>query len=148
MAEDCVDKAIQLGRLYQAPCTTQSLKIHGYTDSKVSDEPLGVYGSDAVNINKLCISNPELTKLLHPKLPYIAAEIVWAAREEMCRSVDDALSRRTRALQLDAKAAIETAPIVANLLAAELGREEEWISNQVESFTKLAQQYLVADEIK
>jgi glycerol-3-phosphate dehydrogenase len=68
--------------------------------------------------------------------------VVWAAREEMARTVEDALSRRTRALLLNARAAIAMAPRVAALMAAELGRDEAWQHAQVEAFTTLARQYL------
>jgi glycerol-3-phosphate dehydrogenase len=79
---------------------------------------------------------------LHDRLPYIKAEIVWAAREELCMTVEDALSRRTRALLLDARAAIECAPAVAALLARELGRDQRWIDEQVDEFTMVAGNYL------
>ena len=57
---------------------------------------------------------------LHPRLPFKAREVVWAARNEMARTVEDVLARRTRALFLDARAAMEAAPAVARLLAKEL----------------------------
>jgi len=91
----------------------------------------------------MAASNPSLSQLLHPRLPYIQAEIIWAAREEMCMTVEDAMSRRTRALLLDAAAAIECAPLVAELLARELGRDAAWQERQVEEFKQLAQGYLV-----
>ncbi len=77
-------------------------------------EELAVYGTDAAGIRALIAERPELGERLHPALPYVAAEIVWAAREEMSRNLDDALSRRTRALLLNARAAMEIAPRVAD----------------------------------
>jgi glycerol-3-phosphate dehydrogenase len=68
---------------------------------------------------------------------------VWAARNEMARTVDDVLARRTRSLLFDARAAIEIAPEVARLLAAELGRDEAWEKNQIEEFTTMARGYLL-----
>ena len=65
-------------------------------------------------------------------------------REEMARTVDDVLSRRTRSLILDARAAVEAAPRVAELMASELGRDEEWVEGQVASFTEMAKAYLLA----
>ena len=61
----------------------------------------------------------------------------------MARTVEDVLARHTRALFLNAIAAIAMAEPVARLLAAELGRDEAWISTQVKDFTELAQQYRV-----
>ncbi len=121
---------------------THHLRVHGYHERPEELGPLAVYGSDAAAIQAMAASEPELGRRLHPDLPYIAAEIVWAAREEMSRTVDDALSRRTRALSLNARAAIAMAPGVARLLARELGRDEAWEQAQVESFTALAAQYL------
>jgi len=76
-------------------------------------------------------------------LPYIAAEVVWAARAEMARTVEDVLARHTRALFLNAKAAMEMAEPVAWLLAEELGRDEAWIAAQVAEFCALAELYRV-----
>jgi glycerol-3-phosphate dehydrogenase len=81
---------------------------------------------------------------LHPDLPYIAAEVVWAARVEMARTVEDVLARHTRALFLNANAAIAMAEPVAKLLAAELGRDDAWVAAQVREFCELAKQYRVA----
>jgi glycerol-3-phosphate dehydrogenase len=75
----------------------------------------------------------------------VAAQVVWAARHEMARTVEDVLSRRTRELLLDARASIEMAPRVAELLAGELGRDEAWQREQVDAYTELARGYLVAD---
>jgi glycerol-3-phosphate dehydrogenase len=104
---------------------------------------LEVYGSDAENIRALASASPALAAQLHPALPYIAAEVVWAAREEMARTVEDALARHTRALFLNAKAAIAMTEPVAALLAVELGRDEAWAEAQVNEFNELAQQYRV-----
>jgi glycerol-3-phosphate dehydrogenase len=143
MAEDTVDHAITLGKLDDKPCATRDLKIHGYyPDALEVLGELAVYGSDAGSIEKLAKERPEWAEQLHPSLPYIAAEIVWGARQEMSRTVDDALSRRTRALLLNAAAASEIAPRVAALLAAELGHDQAWIDAQVAEFQKLAEQYL------
>ena len=141
MAEDTVNHAATLGKLPDAACVTADLKVHGWSDdSDLGD--LQVYGSDAAAIRALAASSPELAEKLHPALPYIAAEIAWAAREEMSRTVDDALARRTRALLLNAAAAIDVAPRVAALLARELGHDEAWQAAQVEAFRALARQYL------
>jgi glycerol-3-phosphate dehydrogenase len=76
-------------------------------------------------------------------LPYVEAEVVWAAREEMARTVEDVLARRTRALFLNAKAALRMAPRVAALLARELGCDQKWQADQIEKFNKTAEGYLV-----
>jgi glycerol-3-phosphate dehydrogenase len=87
-------------------------------------------------------AHPGRGHALHPALPYLAAEVIWAARWEMARSVEDVLSRRTRALLLNARAAVAMAPRVAELLAAELGRDDAWRDDQVRRFTALAANYL------
>ena len=143
MAEDTVDHAITLGKLDDKPCATRNLKIHGfYPDAAEALQELAVYGSDAEHIEALAKEHPEWAARLHPSLPYIGAEVIWGARQELSRTVDDALSRRTRALLLNAAAASEIAPRVAALLAAELGRDQTWIDQQVTAFQALAAQYL------
>jgi glycerol-3-phosphate dehydrogenase len=142
MAEDTVDHAITLGKLPDVECTTKNLRIHGYVEDSASLGSLEVYGSDAEAIRALA-KDPALAARLHPALPYIAAEVVWAAREEMARTVEDVLARHTRALFLHADAAIAMAEPVARLLAAELGRDEAWVKAQVAEFCALAEQYRV-----
>jgi glycerol-3-phosphate dehydrogenase len=142
MAEDCVDHAITLGGLDERPCVTATTHIHGYDQHPEELGNLSVYGADAAAILALAKENPELAKPLHPELPYIAAEVVWAARHEMCRTADDALSRRTRALLLNARAAVAIAPAVASLLGKELGKDSSWVEAQVTAFRTLAAQYI------
>jgi glycerol-3-phosphate dehydrogenase len=142
MAEDCVDHAITLGKLPDVECATKSLKIHGYAKDSEARGSLEVYGSDAKAIRELA-GESRLAMQLHPELPYIAAEVVWATREEMARTVEDALARHTRALFLNARAAMDMAEPVARLLAGELGRDEVWVAAQVKEFYALAQHYRV-----
>jgi glycerol-3-phosphate dehydrogenase len=101
-----------------------------------------MYGSDYAELSKLAASDPKLGEPLHARLPYIAAQAVWAARHEMARTVEDVLARRTRALLLDVAASIEAAPRVAELLAAELGRDKDWQRNQIAAYGQLAGTYI------
>jgi glycerol-3-phosphate dehydrogenase len=142
MAEDCVNHAINLGDLRDVPCVTANLPVHGYHQHAEALGSLAVYGSDAVEIRALAAANPELATQLNPELPYIAAEVVWAARNEMARTLEDVLARRTRALFLNAAAAITMAPRVARILAMELKHDQTWARQQAETFTSLAAQYL------
>ena len=83
MAEDAVNHAVTLGKLADAPCVTEHLRVHGYAEDAERWGELFVYGSDAEKVLALANEDPELARQLHPDLPYIAAEVVWAARE--CR---------------------------------------------------------------
>jgi glycerol-3-phosphate dehydrogenase len=143
MAEDCVDHAITLGRLDEKPCVTRNLRIHGYREETDDLGPLWVYGSDAAAIQAIAAGDASLAAPLDSSLPYIGAEVVWAAREEMARTVDDVLSRRTRALFLNARAAQRMIEPVAALLARELGRDDAWKRNQIASASALAEKYVV-----
>jgi len=139
MAEACVDRAARLAGLPFRPCVTRHLRIHGYAPA--SNRPLAVYGSDGDSIRRIAEADPELAAPLHPALPYTGAEVVWAARAEMARRVEDVLARRTRALFLNAQAAREMAPRVAELLARELGRDAAWAADQLRAFSQLATGY-------
>jgi glycerol-3-phosphate dehydrogenase len=141
MAEDCVDHAITLGRLREEPCVTKTLKIHGHRSHTDDLGSLWVYGSDADAIRDIAARDSTLNTPLHPDLPYIGAEVVWGARQEMARTVEDALARRTRALFLDAQAAHQMALPAARIMAEELHRGKDWIEGQVAEFQALANQY-------
>src|SRR5579871_2895190 len=142
MAEDCVDQASTLARLPEKPCVTAHLNVHGYHPASDRFGPLAVYGSDALAIRALMENDAMLGETLHPALPYSAAEVIWAAREEMARTVEDVMARRTRALFLNARAAMEMAPRVGELLEREFGFNEEWKAAQVRAFCETAEKYL------
>ena len=146
MAEDTVNTAISRGKLDDRPCVTATLPIHGAMVVNF-DHPLHYHGTDAAKIRELAAGRPEWSGRLHPRLPYLKAEVIWAVREELCMTVEDALSRRTRSLFLDARAAIECAEPVAAMLAAELGRDREWQMQQVAAFKQIAEGYLIPARI-
>jgi len=140
MAEDAVTRAAAVGGLTPHAAATEALRLHGApAPGTTTVAPrFAPYGSDAAAIEKLIATEPPLGRRLHPRLAACVAEVVWAARYEMARTVDDVLSRRTRALQLDARAAIEAAPLVAELLACELGRDRAWVTAQIAEFKAIA----------
>jgi len=141
MAEETVDLAITHAGLNARPCITKELKIHGSTEI-AGDHHLDIYGSDRQNIENLAQQEPDLNHKLHPKFPYLLAEVVWSARNEMAETVEDILSRRLRILFIDANAAKEMAPKVASLLAKELKQQISWENDQVDNFNKLADGYI------
>ena len=143
MAEDCVDHASTLARLPEKTCVTRHLNVHGFHRQASNFGSLSVYGSDALLIQDLMRADASLASPLHPALPYCGAEVIWAARTEMARTIEDVLARRTRALFLNARAAIEMAPATARLLAAELSRDEKWEAEQVDQFRALAAGYVL-----
>jgi glycerol-3-phosphate dehydrogenase len=144
MAEQCLDQAVLLAGLPERPCATRSFHLHGYHTDAARFGDLEVYGSDAPAIRRLMRSQPGLEERLHEALPIHAGQVVWAARYEMARTVDDVLARRTRALQLDARAARAMAPRVAELLAGELGGDETWQEAERARFDDLSRTYLLS----
>ncbi|MCF8335297.1 MAG: glycerol-3-phosphate dehydrogenase/oxidase [Bacteroidales bacterium] len=146
MGEDTVDRAIKVSGLEKKASKTKNLPIHGYLENVNRSNHLYVYGSDRKAIEELMEQEPELTERLDERLDFTKAEVVWAVRNEMARTVDDVLARRVRALPLDARAAVDMAPEVARILARELGKDEQWQKEQVESFTSLANGYYLEDK--
>lgn len=144
MGQDTIDRAIKVASLPPRKSATLEMKLHGWTDdlSAACSEWERVYGSDLAVLHELSARDPQLDALLHPRLAFRGREVVWAARYEMARTLEDVLARRTRALFLDARAAIEAAPEVARLLGAELGKSSEWRERQVAAFTEMAANYL------
>ena len=143
MAEDTVDKAIELNLLEKKACVTKKFRIHGYQLNPDLNNHLYIYGSDIQAIKTLMQSDPAMAEKLHPKYDYTVAEVVWAVREEMALNVEDILARRVRLLFLDARVAAEVAPKVARIVAKELGYDQAWIDGQVKEFTDLAGHYIL-----
>ncbi len=144
MAEDTIDRAIKLGKVEKRKCRTRTLKIHGYRPNPDLSDHMYVYGSDEPAITKLIEQNPALGERLSEKYGYTAAEVVWAVRKEMALTVEDVLARRVRMLFVDAREARAAARRVAEIMAAECGRDEAWIEAQVEAFTAIANNYIVS----
>ncbi|MBK8978847.1 MAG: glycerol-3-phosphate dehydrogenase/oxidase [Planctomycetes bacterium] len=144
MAEDVVDHVATLAQLDERPCTTRRLRVHGYHAHGERFGDLAAWGSDAPLIDDLVRAEPELGDVVVPGLPYRFAQVVFAVRTEMARTVEDVLSRRIRALLLDARGAVAASPRVAALVARELGRDADWCEQQVRSFATLARHYLPA----
>lgn len=142
MAEDCVDRAVKEAKLDAAECKTQSLKLHGYMESPPASDARGFYGADLEAIVQLESDDEDLSAVMCESLPIRKSEIVWAVRNEMARTVEDVLARRTRGLFLDSAAALKIAPAVAELMAVELGQDESWCRGQQENFGSIAAYYL------
>ncbi len=142
MAEDTVDKAIEVAKLPVRKCVTKKLRIHGYRKNPNLADHMYVYGSDEPKILDLIKQQPELGEKLSPKYGYTYAEVLWAVREEMAMTVEDVLSRRVRLLFVDAREAIAAAPKVAAMMARELGHDQAWVDTQVKDFTDLAKTYI------
>jgi glycerol-3-phosphate dehydrogenase len=135
MGEDVVDKAAATANLPQRTSVSSKLKIHGYEEGVDIKEPLYWYGSDLKNLKKMIDKDPEMGEVLSEELHIYKVQVIWAAREEMARTLEDCLARRTRALQLDARESIRIAPRVAEILAEELGYNKTWEDRQVKEFT-------------
>ena len=148
MAEDVMEIAVHKAGINDKECVTKNLRIHGFNENNIYKAPLYYYGKDEVGIKELIKKENSLSDLIHAGLPYIKAEIVWAVQNEMCMTVEDALARRTRALLLDAKAAIESAPLVASMMAKEMGKDESWIKEQIDNFNFVAKNYLPTSNLK
>lgn len=144
MAEDTINQAALLAGLEDRPCPTRDLPIHGHHTQPDEFGELAAYGADAPEVRELIGEKPEWAETLHPEIATRAGEVVWAARHEMARTVEDFLSRRTRTLLLNARASIAMAPPVAKLLSAELDRDEAWEREQIAAYRTLAAGYLLA----
>ena len=142
MGEDTVDAFYKTKGLPVIKSQSADQKIHGFTENPVKGH-LRIYGNDASQILDLEKKKTSLSGLLHPRYPYTEAEVIWAARNEMAIKIEDVLSRRTRLLILDAKAALEAAPRVAELMAEELGKDQAWIRAELKDFDKLAKKYII-----
>jgi glycerol-3-phosphate dehydrogenase len=143
MAEDTVNEAATLGELQSQACITEGLNLHGFKSAIDTDKHLHIYGTDKSKIEEIIKENPAYAEKLLQELPYIKAEIIWAVRIDMARTLLDVLSRRTRALILNAKASLEMAPAVVKLMSQELNKNTDWEKEQLNYYTEIAKNYLV-----
>lgn len=143
MAEDTLSKIMNNKMLTWKNCITQNLAIHGYTTIKKENDSLSFYGADEAGIEKLVKENEQWGIRIIEESTIIPAQVIWAVRNEMARTVEDFLARRTRILFIDARLAIRLAASVAEIMKDEMNKDENWEKKQVSSFTKLAKGYIL-----
>ena len=142
MGEDLVNKAEKRNGWSHIPTKTKHLKIHGYKENVNHSNPLYFYGSDQEGILKLS-KEEGMREELSSSLGIMKAQVVWAVRHEMARTVEDVLARRVRCQLLDAKESIKMAPKVASVMAAELGKDNAWEEQQVAEYVKVTMNYIL-----
>ena len=143
MGEAVVDRAAIVGGLEKRPCQTKTLRLRGWVEPGAGQVHAGARRADDGPADRPAGEGSGPDRLLHPDLPYRGHEVLRAVREEMARSVEDVLARRTRSLLLNARASIEAAPVVARLMAREMGRDEQWVQDQVSAYRDLARHYVL-----
>ena len=134
MAEDTINYAIQKKYLWPTRSVSRDFKLWGYEQSMAHDW-LNVYGSDIDIILQIQRETHNFDRI-HPDLPYLQAEVLYQVRYEQAKTVEDVLARRTHAALLDAKAAQQSALLVAQLMAKELNKDEAWVAKEVQKFEK------------
>lgn len=138
MAEDTLAFASKHRLLDKRPCVTTQTPLHGFAPQlEVADLYQREYGADAQQIDALIAAEPALSEPIDGALPYTFAQCQFAVQQEMAQTLEDVLSRRTRALLLDAGATLRAAPRVAALLARELSHDESWVAAQLKEFSAL-----------
>ncbi|HUP86714.1 MAG TPA: glycerol-3-phosphate dehydrogenase/oxidase [Acidimicrobiales bacterium] len=159
MAQDAVDAVgAQLDRKLKRNHTT-SMKVRGADgldhlrreggdrlglDDETFQHLVSRYGTDTRTVSAMVAADPTLGEPLVPKLPYLRAEALYAARYEMAHTLEDVLSRRTRALLLERDGAAAAAGDVARLIASELGWDEDEQQRQVDAFVAIADRERIA----
>lgn len=141
MAEETIDKAIKEGFLEKRNCVTSVLKLTTLTTG-YSAHRLYIYGDKYTEIEKLIHDHPELGIPIDPRFPYTRAEIIWICKNEMPVTIEDILSRRTRALFQNARASAEIAVEIAALMASEFGHDAKWQQEQIELYNQFVKNYI------
>lgn len=143
MAQDVIDLIARKSDLKISGSKTDCCKIHGYKEITDRESPFYYYGSDEEKILAMVKQNKGYGKLISKELHIIKAQVVWSVRHEMARTVEDFLARRTRALLLNAKESIRMAPVVAEIMATELNKDNSWIEKQLADYARVASNYIL-----
>jgi glycerol-3-phosphate dehydrogenase len=141
MGEDMVNRIEKDLHWDHRPAATATLHIHGYTDKTDWLDPFYFYGSDAGLLRGQM--NGDANKWISEELKIHKTQVLWAIEHEMARTLEDVLARRTRALLLNARETKRIAPQVADIMAAALGKDEQWKQQQLENFNRLTEQYIL-----
>ena len=142
MAEDTIDHALVIAQSEHVPSATMELRIHGYHKNSSTFGELAEYGSDAPDLLTIIKNNPDDGIKFHENFKITPAHVKWAVQEEMARTLEDFLTRRSRCLILDTRTTVAIADNVARVMAKSLSKNKGWVKSQVEEFEKLARDYL------
>jgi len=141
MGEDMVNRIEKELRWGHKKPATATLHIHGYHENANWNDPFYFYGSDADLLKQQM--NGTANIWLSEELKIHRSQVKWAVEHEMARTLEDVLSRRTRALLLNAKESRRIAPEVASIMADVLGKDEKWKEEQLKAFDQLSEQYVL-----
>jgi glycerol-3-phosphate dehydrogenase len=162
MGKDVVDRAvIELRKLTQ-DSVTEKLPLVGadgyfaleQQKERIAQESgldvetvvhlLNRHGSLISEILEIIEEQPKLASKLDTNLPYIKAEVLYAASHEGARSVDDVLSRRTRLSFEAVNHGVHLADEVAALIAPVLGWSAKERKESVAQYTELVDREIAA----
>ena len=141
MAADAVDVVVEQHHLKRR-CRTARLPLLGAGPPPDNADERQAHLFSRYGVNERILSamidvDASLGDPLVDGLDYLKAEAVYAVRNEMATTLDDVLSRRTRARLLDGHAALRAAPMVATLISPELGWSRVDIERQTSEFATL-----------
>lgn len=140
MGKDAIDNIEKASGWKSNASKTKNINLFGYIEILPKNSFLEVYGSEANQLSQQIEAEPE--GWLSESLKIHRIQVEWAVKKEMARTIEDVLSRRTRALLLDAKEAMRIAPAVANIIANLLQKDSQWEADQLSEFSELAKAYL------
>ena len=141
MGEDTINTAALVGGLKEQKCKTKKLLLHGHDENTDINDPLNVYGADRHKI--VSMGKPQDNNSLSDKFYISKNLILWGIENEMAIHIEDVLARRVRCLFLDAKETLRIAPKVAEIMAAALNKEDQWIVQELKEFNTITQNYIL-----
>ncbi|KAJ2741257.1 mitochondrial glycerol-3-phosphate dehydrogenase [Coemansia sp. BCRC 34301] len=154
MAKETVDRALtEFGVVAPRNCQTESVRLIGShawsdtmfikliqtfgVDAEVAKHLAHNYGDRAWAVCALADRSDDATRL-HPRYPFVDAEVRYAVQYEYALSAVDVIARRLRLAFLDAQAAREALPRVIAIMASEL----KWSGDRQQREHRKALQFL------
>jgi len=142
MAEDTVD-ALKPYFSNLKSVRTRNLRFHGTSNwrplNEIEQHLYQRFGSDAQEILAAIEKNPHLGTSPITGQPYLLAEFVFSAENEMATSLVDLLTRRTRAHLHDARATLKAARVICEEVAPIFGWSTSEIDAQIATYAQLVE---------
>ncbi len=156
MAKDMIDTVCRLLDI-QEHCKTATYLLvgsHGFRadlapeiqetyglEMDIITHLLQKYGDRAVVVAQLATDHPEWSRRILDHLPFLRAEVIYSVRHEMACTLRDFLARRIRLEITDWQQTFEAIPIVADLMASELGWSAPEKQQQIDTYTALLEYF-------
>jgi glycerol-3-phosphate dehydrogenase len=154
LAEQVVDLCLRRLKKEAPSCRTATVPLPGAPSSELgafgqelkglspqtAHHLLSIYGARSLSILESTREEPELLEVFDAETGAIAAEVIFAFKSEMARTLTDCLLRRTM-VGLNSMCGLDAVEATAGITSAEFGWSADRVRLEVESYQRYVERF-------